>query len=254
MPYVESLPYLPQRIVSLVPSQTELLFDLGLGEKVVGITKFCIHPAEKIKSVAKVGGTKQFRFEAIHALQPDLILGNKEENYREGIEQLAAQYPVWISDIYTLADALGMIRKVGELAGASDKATSLAATIGVGFANLVPVPPVRVAYFIWRNPWMVAGSHTFLDALLNHCGLTNVFGHLPRYPEVTEAHLREAQPDCLLLSSEPYPFAEKHREELQQLCPRAKVLLVDGEMFSWYGSRLVQTPPYLASLLKSITT
>ncbi len=253
MPYVESLPYLPQRIVSLVPSQTELLFDLGLGERVVGLTKFCIHPAGAVRNVTQVGGTKQFRFEIIDRLQPDLVLGNKEENYREGIERLVAQYPVWMSDIYTLADALSMIRKVGELTGTADKAASLAATIGVGFARLVPAPPVRVAYFIWRNPWMVAGSHTFIDALLRHCGLTNVFGHLPRYPEVTEAQLREAQPDCLLLSSEPYPFAEKHREELQGLCPRARVLLADGEMFSWYGSRLVQSPPYLASLLGEIT-
>jgi ABC-type Fe3+-hydroxamate transport system substrate-binding protein len=253
MSYVKSLPYLPQRIVSLVPSQTELLFDLGLGEKVVGITKFCVHPAEKIKSVPKVGGTKKFHFEAIHALQPDLILGNKEENYREGIEQLAAYYPVWISDICTLADALSMICKVGEFVGATDKAVPLATTIGDAFANLVPAFPVRVAYFIWRNPWMVAGNHTFIDDLLNRCGLANVFGHLPRYPAVSEVQIQEAQPDCLLLSSEPYPFAEKHRAELQQLCPGAKVLLVDGEMFSWYGSRLVQSPAYLTPLLKQIT-
>ncbi|MBD0256104.1 MAG: ABC transporter substrate-binding protein [Cytophagales bacterium] len=253
MPFIESLPYVPQRIVSLVPSQTELLFDLGLGEKVVGVTKFCIHPARAVNGITKVGGTKQFRFDAIDQLRPDLVLGNKEENYREGIERLAAQYPVWMSDIYTLADALSMIRKVGELTGTSAKAASLAELIGNGFAGMAPAPPVRVAYFIWRNPWMVAGNHTFIDALLKHCGLTNVFGHLPRYPAVPEAQLRALQPDFLLLSSEPYPFAEKHREELQQLCPGAKVLLVDGEMFSWYGSRLLQSPAYLTSLLRATT-
>jgi ABC-type Fe3+-hydroxamate transport system substrate-binding protein len=220
---------------------------------VVGVTKFCIHPAPAVRGVTKVGGTKQFRFEVIHQLQPDLVLGNKEENYREGIERLAARYPVWISDISTLADAVAMMRKVGELAGAAGKAASLAATIDIAFADLVTAPPVRVAYFIWRNPWMVAGSHTFIDALLNHCGLTNVFGQLPRYPAVTEVQIREAHPDCLLLSSEPYPFAEKHRAELQQLCPGTKVLLVDGEMFSWYGSRLVQSPAYLTPLLRQIT-
>jgi ABC-type Fe3+-hydroxamate transport system substrate-binding protein len=253
MPFVETLPYVPQRIVSLVPSQTELLFDLGLGERVVGVTKFCIHPARAMSGVTKVGGTKQFRFDVIDQLRPDLVLGNKEENYREGIERLAAQYPVWMSDIYTLADALSMIRKVGELTGTSAEAASLAEIIGNGFASLVPGPLVRVAYFIWRNPWMVAGSHTFINTLLKHCGLTNVFSHLPRYPIVAETQLREAQPDFLLLSSEPYPFAEKHRAELQQVCPEAKVLLVDGEMFSWYGSRLVQSPSYLTSLLKEIT-
>ncbi len=253
MPFIESLPYVPQRIVSLVPSQTELLFDLGLGERVVGVTKFCIHPAGAVSGVTKVGGTKQFRFDVIDQLRPDLVLGNKEENYREGIERLAAQYPVWISDIYTLADALSMIRKVGALTGASAKAASLAEIIDNGFAGMAPAPPVRVAYFIWRNPWMVAGSHNFIDALLKHCGLVNVFGHLPRYPAVTEVQIQEAQPDCLLLSSEPYPFAEKHRAELQQVCPGAKVLLVDGEMFSWYGSRLVQSPAYLTPLLRQIT-
>jgi ABC-type Fe3+-hydroxamate transport system substrate-binding protein len=201
----------------------------------------------------QVGGTKQFRFEVIDQLRPDLVLGNKEENYREGIERLAAQYPIWISDIYTLADALAMVLKVGELGGAARKAASLAEAIGIAFAGLVPAPPVRVAYFIWRSPWMVAGSHTFIDSMLKHCGLANVFGHLSRYPAVTESQLREVQPDCLLLSSEPYPFAEKHREELQQLFPRAKVRLVDGEMFSWYGSRLVQSPLYLRTLLNEIT-
>ncbi len=253
MPFIDSLPYVPRRIISLVPSQTELLFDLGLGTRVVGVTKFCIHPARALSGVTKVGGTKQFRFDVIDRLQPDLVLGNKEENYREGIERLAAQYPVWMSDIYTLADALSMIRKVGELTGTLGKAASLAEIIDKGFAGMVPAPPVRVAYFIWRNPWMVAGSQTFIDALLKHCGLTNVFGHLRRYPTVPEAQLQDAQPDFLLLSSEPYPFGEKHREELQQSCPGSKVLLVDGEMFSWYGSRLVQSPAYLTSLLGEIS-
>ncbi len=252
MPFIQSLPYLPQRIVSLVPSQTELLFDLGLGERVVGVTKFCLHPARAVGGVTRVGGTKQFRFDVIDRLRPDLILGNKEENYREGIERLAAQYPVWMSDIYTLADALAMIHTVGALTGTVDKATSLAETIRTAFVNVLPARPVRVAYFIWRNPWMVAGSNTFIDEMLKHCGFTNVFGHLPRYPEVTEAQLREAQPDCLLLSSEPYPFAEKHREELQRVCPGVKVRLVDGELFSWYGSRLLHTPPYLTSLVQDI--
>ena len=219
----------------------------------VGVTKFCIHPARVVGGVPKVGGTKQFRFDVINQLRPDLVLGNKEENYREGIERLAAQYPIWMSDIYTLADALSMIRKVGELTDTSAKAISLAEIIENGFTNMIATPTVRVAYFIWRNPWMVAGSHNFIDALLKHCRLTNVFSHLPRYPAVTEVQLREAQPDFLLLSSEPYPFTEKHREELQQLCPEAKVLLVDGEMFSWYGSRLIQSPAYLTSLLKQIT-
>lgn len=253
MPFVESLPYVPQRILSLVPSQTELLFDLGLESRILGVTKFCIHPAGAVAGVPKVGGTKNFRFDVIDRLRPDLILGNKEENYREGIERLAAQYPVWISDIYTLDDALAMIRKVGELTGAQHEAFSVAQIIDEAFSKLIPAPPVKVAYFIWRKPWMVVGNDNFIHHLLGRCGFTNVFGHLPRYPEVTAEQLLEARPDYLFLSTEPYPFGEPHREELQKLCPWAKVVLVDGEMFSWYGSRLVRAPAYLQSLIGEIT-
>ncbi len=253
MPFVETLPYLPQRIVSLVPSQTELLFDLGLGSRIAGITKFCIHPAQYAAGVPKVGGTKNFRFDVISSLGPDLVLGNKEENYQEGIEQLAAQYPVWISDIYTLEDALAMIGKVGELTRASREAQSVAQNIGRAFSGLIPGPPTKVAYFIWRNPWMVAGNNNFIHHLLGRCGFTNVFGHLPRYPQVSGEQLQEAGPEYLFLSSEPYPFGEQHRNELQKLCPQAKVLLVDGEMFSWYGSRLAHAPTYLQSLIGKLT-
>jgi ABC-type Fe3+-hydroxamate transport system substrate-binding protein len=253
MPFVESLSYIPQRIVSLVPSQTELLFDLGLASRIVGITKFCIHPAQTVAKVPKVGGTKNFRFDVINRLRPDLVLGNKEENYQEGIEHLAAQYPVWISDIYTLADALAMIGKIGELTGTGREAQLVMQNISQAFSEVIPAASTKVAYFVWKNPWMVAGNNNFIHHLLDHCGFTNVFGHLPRYPQVSEEQLQEACPEYLFLSSEPYPFREQHRDELQKLCPQAKVLLVDGEMFSWYGSRLTYAPAYLQSLIGKIT-
>lgn len=239
-------------VISLVPSQTELLFALGVGERVVGVTKFCIHPAEARQSAVVIGGTKNFDFEKIAALKPDLILGNKEENYREGIERLAAVYPVWISDIATLPDALAMIRQVGLLTGTAARAAELAVEIELSFASLVPVrPPIPTAYFIWRKPYMVAAADTFIDDMLRRAGFANVFADQQRYPEITLPQLAAAQPQQILLSSEPYPFREKHLAEFRAICPTATIRLVDGELFSWYGSRLRYSAAYFHKLRSS---
>lgn len=248
------VPFPPQRIVSLVPSQTELLFDLGLGERVVGVTKFCIHPAEARQRATMVGGTKNFHFERIAELRPDLIIGNKEENYQEGIEQLAAQYPVWMSDISTLPEALDMMRRVGLLTGTKTRAEQLTAAIDASFAALPPAPELLpAAYFIWRRPYMVAAPGTFIDALLPHAGLRNVFADLTRYPEISPEQLVAAQPRVILLSSEPYPFGPKHVAEFQALCPDVQVLTVDGELFSWYGSRLQHSAAYFRELRQQLS-
>jgi ABC-type Fe3+-hydroxamate transport system substrate-binding protein len=242
----------PQRIVSLVPSQTELLFDLGLREEVVGITKFCIHPAEFYKTTPKIGGTKQFKLEVIEQLQPDLILGNKEENYADGIYALAEKYPVWMSDILNWQDALAMIRTVGGLVGKTTQALAMAAEIEAQFASLSPLQPFRkAAYFIWRKPWMVAGGDTFINEMMQKIGLHNVFASLPaRYPALSAEEMAAYSPEVVLLSSEPYPFQAKHIAELQALFPKAQFQLVDGEMFSWYGSRLLYAAKYLQNLQK----
>lgn len=246
------IPFPPQRIVSLVPSQTELLHDLGLGERVVGITKFCVHPNAWFRSKTRVGGTKQVRMEAISSLRPDLIIGNKEENERLQIEQLATLYPVWMSDVRDLGSALQMIREVGRITNAVAEAITIANNIQSGFdaltAAVAEQPRLQAAYFIWRDPWMAAGSDTFIDAMLRLAGFENAFADRPRYPELSLEQLAEAQPDCVLLSSEPYPFKEKHLLEIKRFCPNATIRLVDGEMFSWYGSRLAQSPAYLSAL------
>jgi len=251
------IPFPPQRIVSLVPSQTELLYELGLGDRVVGITKFCVHPAEWFRNKTRVGGTKQLRPDAIAALRPDLIIGNKEENERLQIEQLAGQYPVWMSDVRDLDSALQMIRDVGRITNAEAKASAITQNIQSGFdalaAAVAALPRLRAAYFIWREPWMAAGSDTFIDEMLRLAGFENVFGHWPRYPELSLEQLAEAGPDCVLLSSEPYPFKEKHLLEISRLCPNATVRLVDGELFSWYGSRLTHSPVYLGALRASFS-
>jgi ABC-type Fe3+-hydroxamate transport system substrate-binding protein len=248
-----SLADIPQRIVSLVPSQTELLFDLGLEDRIVGVTKFCIHPKEKVKQKTIIGGTKNFKLEKIDELKPDLIIGNKEENYEEGIAALQEKYPVWMSDIYTLDDALEMITQVGQLTGTEAKAQELAQGIATGFAELPPAQPaIPTAYFIWRKPYMAVGNDNFIDHLLQRCGFSNIFADQPRYPEISPEQLQAANPKLILLSSEPYPFQEKHFAEFKQMCPQAKIKVVDGEMFSWYGSRLLKAPSYLQGVIKEV--
>ena len=244
------LPTAPQRIVSLVPSQTELLFDLGVGERVVGVTKFCLHPAAARRRATVIGGTKQFDFAKIAALAPDLILGNKEENDQAGIEQLAANYPVWLSDIVTLAEADRMIADVGDLVNAAPAASALRAEITAGFAALARAQAhgPRVLYLIWREPWMGAGAGTFIDEMLQAGGFKNVLGHRPRYPALPVAELAALQPEVVLLSSEPYPFRARHLAEVAAVFPAARIELVEGEPFSWYGSRLRHTPAYLTAL------
>jgi ABC-type Fe3+-hydroxamate transport system substrate-binding protein len=226
------------------------LFDLGLGEQVVGVTKFCVHPAQARQQATIIGGTKDFHFDRIAELKPDLIIGNKEENFQEGIEQLAARYPVWMSDISTLEEALDMIRRVGLITGRKERAEALAQQIQTSFTNLACQPQglVPAVYFIWRKPYMVAAGGTYINEMLQAAGFQNVFGHLSRYPEINSEQLAAANPQQILLSSEPYPFGEKHLAEFQAICPAAQVRIVDGELFSWYGSRLLKSADYFRQL------
>lgn len=242
----------PQRIVSLVPSQTELLFDLGLDAEVVGITKFCTHPPEKVKGVQKVGGTKKFDFEAIDALEPDLVIGNKEENYQEGIAQLKEKYPVWMSDIVDLDDALKMIEGIGQLVECEEAALKMAATIRDDMSDLPELEGKTAAYLIWQKPYMAAGSGTFIDDMLARCGVRNLYAERGRYPEITLDSLKKEKPGFVMLSTEPYPFKQKHIDELSAELPDSKLLLVDAMYFSWYGSRLLGTARYLRSLVDKL--
>lgn len=244
------VPKSPQRIISLVPSQTELLHDLGLGDRVVGITKFCIHPESWRSEKTIVGGTKQYHFDRIEGLQPDLILGNKEENEKDGIEQLALQYPVWMSDIATLDDALLMIRQVGGLVNKTSEAGVIADSIQSGFAGIKPsFRNPSTLYLIWKGPYMAAGKGTFIDAMMQCAGYENCIGE-SRYPILTLDEIEDLNPESILLSSEPYPFKEQHVEELKELLPNAEIQLVDGELFSWYGSRLIKSADYFAMMRK----
>jgi ABC-type Fe3+-hydroxamate transport system substrate-binding protein len=239
----------PEKIISVVPSQTELLYDLGLEKEVIGITKFCVRPAAWYQSKTRVGGTKQLNIQIIRQLHPDLILANKEENVKEQVDELEKYFPVWVSDVHTLADALEMIQEVGAMTGKEQKAARLMAAIQSGFSRL-PVPAIRykVCYLIWQKPFMTVGGDTFIHSMLEAAGFENVFKNKSRYPQINLAEIMNAGCEILLLSSEPFPFRQKHADELQLLLPGIKILPVDGEFFSWYGSRLLQAPGYFQKI------
>lgn len=251
-----TIPQTPFRIVSLVPSQTELLYHLGLTDSVCGITKFCVHPHHWLREKTVVGGTKNLHLEKIAALKPDLVIANREENTREQIDELAEHYPVWISDVTDLETALQMIEQIGIITDTVSKTKLLTEEIRKGFDHLKKLtaefPPKRTAYFIWRDPYMTVGGDTFIHDLLSRCGLKNIFEEEERYPQLDLQMLSEKKCEVLLLASEPFPFTEKHIEEIQTLLPEIKILLADGEMFSWYGSRLALAPAYFQQLLNSI--
>lgn len=247
---------IPQRIVSVVPSQTELLYDLGLENSIVGITKFCIHPEKIYSTKTKVGGTKKLHIDQILLLNPDIIIANKEENDRQQIEQLQQHFPVWISDIYNLDDSLNMMLELGKLFNKDLIAHKMSDEIKYSFSKLQCIKKrKKVCYLIWNNPIMVAGRNTFINDMLNRCGFENCIEETDsRYPELTIEQLVKLNPDYVFLSSEPFPFKKKHVDYINSVLPNAKSILVNGELFSWYGSRLLSATNYFKFLIEKINS
>ncbi|WP_310557007.1 helical backbone metal receptor [Flavobacterium sp.] len=247
----------PKRIISLVPSQTELLYDLGLEESIVGITKFCVHPFHLKATKTIVGGTKQVKYDKIKELNPDIIICNKEENTLEIVEELREICPVWITNIITIEDNLQMIHDFGQIFNKRTEAQNWTDKTNFAlqdFQNFIKDKPIqKVAYFIWANPYMVAGSDTFVNELLKLNKLENIYQNKGRYPEVIIQKMRiQGDPDLVFLSSEPFPFKEEHAFEIGRHTHHATTVFVDGEMFSWYGSRLVKSFEYFKLLHSKI--
>lgn len=242
---VITVPIQPKKIVSLVPSLTELVVHLTGEDKLVGKTKFCIHPSP-LKNVTNIGGTKNPNIEKIKALKPDLIIANKEENRKEDIELLQQYFPVWVSDVNNVTESLYMIEAIAQLLNQEQKGKLLLDQIKHQLAEVkhifAGISGKQTIYFIWYKPWMMAGKDTFISDLLHHIGLYNACEQ-NRYPEFLPHHNQHI--DLIMLSSEPFPFKAKHVEEMQLLYPNAKILLIDGEMFSWYGSRLLRFSSYI---------
>jgi ABC-type Fe3+-hydroxamate transport system substrate-binding protein len=243
------------RIVSLVPSLTELLVSLRLEDKIVGVTKFCVHPNHLTKTKKIIGGTKNINVATIKELAPTLVIANKEENVKEQVQQLLdASISVQVTEIKDLNSALQAIITIGEVTGATEKAKQLAKNISTDFDELKAQSKtiITCAYLIWQKPFMVAGAGTFIHAMLEIAGFKNVFGGTERYPEVTMAQIEAKKPQVIFLSSEPYPFKEKHLHFFKEEIPFANCVLADGEMFSWYGSRMQHFPAYALQLRQNV--
>ncbi len=248
---ISELKTIPKRIISLVPSQTELLHYLDLNVEVIGITKFCVYPGEWFRTKKRLGGTKTVNTNLFKNLHPDLVIANKEENIKEQIDFIAEHYPVFLTDVHSVEDGYKMITDIGHLTGKAAKARQLVKEIKQRFSELKP-PKNRpvAAYIIWQNPYMVVGDNTFINDMMQKAGFDNAFKSKSRYPEITIEDLENANCDCVFLSSEPYPFKQRHIKDLLQHLPNCKINLVDGELFSWYGSRMLQAPAYFKKLLK----
>ncbi|MFS4481832.1 ABC transporter substrate-binding protein [Hyunsoonleella sp. 2307UL5-6] len=244
----------PQRIISLVPSQTELLCDLGLEASIVGVTKFCVHPNFIRAKSSVIGGTKQIHIEKIRALKPDIILCNKEKNTKQIVEDCEAIAPVHISDIYNIEDSIILIKQYGIIFKKEHEALNIISDIEIELKEFENFVEKRVAYktvyFIWKSPWMVVANNTFINSLMKLNKFDNYFKDKLRYPEIKLQ--KQEHVDLVLLSSEPYPFKKRHIVELKVFYPNAKIYLVDGEMFSWYGSRLAKAIKYFKSLHESL--
>lgn len=250
----------PKRIISLVPSQTELLVELGLEENIVGVTKFCVHPKRLMSEKTIVGGTKKVNYKKINSLLPDLIIGNKEENTEEIIKQLKGTAPVYVTDIVTIKDSLQFISDIGQICHKKTESKNLINKIEKGlheFSGFIKKRPLRkVAYFIWKKPWMVAGSKNYINEILGLNKFENIFGNAPqRYPDIYVEYFSdlnpEMKPELILLPTEPYPFSDEDIVDLKRHID-CEIKLVDGEMFSWHGSRILNALDYFKKLHLSL--
>lgn len=234
-------------IISLVPSITETLFDFGLTtDEVIGRTKFCTHPSDLVKNVEVIGGTKNLNIEKIRSLKPDLIIANKEENEKLQVQELMKDFKVWVTEIETLEDNQKFISELGTILNKEKLVKDFNQKIAAVFTDLKFSKPKKVAYLIWKGPYMTVGSDTFINEVLEKLGFENLFKNRKRYPEVSVEELKEA--DLIFLSSEPFPFQQKHIDELQLELPNNEIMLVDGEAFSWFGTRLMNVGEYLKEL------
>jgi ABC-type hemin transport system substrate-binding protein len=253
-----------RRIVSLVPSLTEALFALGLGERVVGVTEWCVHPAEGVAPLAKVGGTKNPDIDSVLALSPDLVIANREENRRRDVENLeAAGIRVWVTHPKTVRDGVALLGALADLGASPERRRAVVGSALLALARAEQDRLERRVRFvcpIWRDPWMVVGGDTYAHDLITLCGGENVFTGAGgrRYPRVELEEIVAAGPELILLPDEPYAFGQRDAQQIGALdVPAAhtgRIHLIDGTLVSWYGPRILQAIETLRALFAGATT
>lgn len=243
---------MPKRIISIVPSQSEFLWIIGLRKEIVGITKFCKYPNEMFQKIERIGGTKNLNIDKIRRLKPDLIIGNKEENKKSQINLLQKEFNVWMSDIFDFKDTFNMMYSLGIIFGKEKETQKLISLIELSLLKVKNIfNNQKVAYFIWKKPYMVAANNTYINFILNYLGLKNAFYFLKRYPILDEEKLKQIKIELCFLSSEPFPFKAKHVNEFELIFPNSKIWIVNGEVFSWYGPRLLYLHDHVKQLKKN---
>lgn len=245
------LPKPPQRIVCLVPSITELLHDLGLSDKVVGRTKFCIYPDNGFPKASIIGGTKNVHVDIVKDLNPDLVIANKEENVKDQVEAISQFTNTFTTVVKNRSDALKMILDIGNVTNKLKEAQQLVDEISLDFKPASD-KKIKIVYLIWQDPYMTIGGDTFISNLLEDFGFENTFRKQDRYPSIELSELKKLEPDAILLSSEPFPFGEKHLDQIKALTG-IKTVLVDGSYCSWYGSRMLPAHQYLRQLCNNLS-
>lgn len=244
--------YPPKRIISICPGITDTLFSLNLEDEIVGRTRYCIYPTDKVEGVKAVGGTKEIKMEVVHQLKPDLIIAEKEENTKEIVEEISQHYPVFVAEVLSIESAYNMIHDIGEVTDRKKEASTLVKKIESKFQSLPIKHGRRVGYVIWKKPYMVVGKSTYINSILESMGFINPFTEfVGRYPAITIEDFQCANLDYIFLATEPFPFKEKHFEEFQQFLPTVKPMIIDGEMF-WYGPRMIHAAEYFTKILKEI--
>jgi ABC-type Fe3+-hydroxamate transport system substrate-binding protein len=241
---------IPTRIICLVPSLTEVLYALDLADQVIAVTRYCIHPPSWLNQKTIIGGTKDPKIDLITQLNTDLIIANDEENRKEDVLVLRQKrYRVYVSHIDCFDDLIICIKDIGQLSQRVDQAELLIQQLQKNYQlihhalHTPTLPAVRVLYLIWRKPYMAVAQNTWIHHILSHLGVVNVCQDLERYPIIKPEQLPQLKADYILLSSEPYPFKDIHVDEIKLSDQHAQVIHVDGEIFSWYGSRLLKIVP-----------
>lgn len=240
--------YPPQKIISLCPAITKTLYALKLDSQIIGRTKYCLYPQHKVNNAVIVGGTKNINLQLIQSLQPDLIIAEKEENTKEIVETLEKYFPVYVAEVQSIDGAYKMMKSVGDITGKKEESEMLISSIKAKFQTLPNAQGKRVAYVIWKKPYMAVGNHTYIHSLLNKLGFINPFASLEgRYPIITEQQFQDANLDYVFLATEPFPFKETHLHEFLQMVPNSQPIIVNGEMF-WYGATMINIAQYFQTL------
>lgn len=242
--------YPPKRIISIVPGITDILYSLQLDAEIVGRTRYCVYPKDKVEQSKTIGGTKKVKPDQIRELKPDLIIAEKEENTKEIVEMLEAEFPVYVCEMQAVEDTYKIIRDLGEITDRQTEAQKLHSEIETAIQSLPSGKGSKYAYVIWQKPYMVAGADTYITSLLEKMNFVNAFSKYEgRYPAVKEDDFRNADLDYIFLATEPFPFQEKHIKLFSELFPDVHVMSLDGEMF-WYGPRMIEAAEYFNRVFK----